>query len=86
MISLITLTLYSLWFGADSAWRHCCTDAAAGLRSGAWLVWRFYRWLVWWHPQLLMPFYHIGETRRRGDEGQSAQHLSLRHPGSMAPS
>lgn len=76
MISLITLTLYSLWVRSGFSLATVLhLMQLLGFALGAWLVWRFYRWLVWWHPQLLMPFYHIGEDAQEG--GMRASLLNI---------
>lgn len=76
MISLMALTAYSLWVRSGfslATLLHLLQ--LLGFAAGAWLVWKFYRWLVWWHPQLLTPFYHIVDDAQEG--GMRASLLNI---------
>lgn len=67
VFSLFSLTLFSLWHRSGfslASLLHLLQ--LLGFAAGAWLVWRFYHLLVWWHPQLLKPFYHIGDDAQEG--------------------
>lgn len=78
VVSLLSLTLFSLWVRTGFSMASLLhLLQLAGFAAGAWLVLRFYRWLVWWHPHLLSPFYHIGEDAQEGGVRASLLNIFL---------
>jgi Kef-type K+ transport system membrane component KefB len=67
VVSLLSLTFFSLWVQTGFSTKSLLhLLQLAGFALGTWLLLRFYRWLVWWYPHLLSPFYHIGDDAQEG--------------------